>query len=39
MCYVGGGYKRRYCLVDFKCSKIDVSAKVIAIEYDLNRIS
>lgn len=33
----GGGHKRKYRLVDFKRSKVDVTAKVIAIEYDPNR--
>lgn len=33
----GGGHKRRYRLVDFKRTKLDVPAKVIAIEYDPNR--
>ncbi len=34
---IGGGHKRRYRLVDFKRNKIDVPAKVAAIEYDPNR--
>ena len=33
----GGGHKRLYRLVDFKRSKLDVSAKVERIEYDPNR--
>ncbi|ASD62862.1 50S ribosomal protein L2 [Bdellovibrio bacteriovorus] len=33
----GGGHKRKYRLVDFKRNKLEVSAKVIAIEYDPNR--
>lgn len=33
----GGGHKRKYRLVDFKRTKVDVAAKVIAIEYDPNR--
>ena len=33
----GGGHKRRYRLVDFKRLKLDVPAKVTAIEYDPNR--
>lgn len=33
----GGGHKRRYRLVDFNRTKIDVAAKVVAIEYDPNR--
>jgi large subunit ribosomal protein L2 len=35
----GGGHKRRYRLVDFKRNKIDIPAKVVAIEYDPNRTS
>ena len=37
MRFRGGGHKRMYRLVDFKRSKIDVAAKVLAIEYDPNR--
>lgn len=33
----GGGHKRRYRIIDFKRSKRDVVAEVIAIEYDPNR--
>jgi large subunit ribosomal protein L2 len=33
----GGGHKRRYRIIDFKRQKLDVSAKVTAIEYDPNR--
>jgi large subunit ribosomal protein L2 len=33
----GGGHKRRYRLVDFIRHKIEVPAKVVAIEYDPNR--
>lgn len=33
----GGGHKRRYRVIDFKRQKLDVSAKVVAIEYDPNR--
>lgn len=33
----GGGHKRRYRLVDFGRFKLDVPAKVMAIEYDPNR--
>jgi len=33
----GGGHKRMYRIIDFKRSKLDVSAKVLAIEYDPNR--
>jgi large subunit ribosomal protein L2 len=33
----GGGHKRLYRRIDFKRDKFDVSAKVVAIEYDPNR--
>ncbi len=33
----GGGHKRMYRLVDFKRKNIDLSAEVLAIEYDPNR--
>ena len=33
----GAGHKRRYRLIDFKRSKLDVPATVAAIEYDPNR--
>ena len=33
----GGGHKRRYRVIDFKRQKMDVPAKVAAIEYDPNR--
>ena len=33
----GGGHKRRYRLIDFNRSKLNVSAKVSSIEYDPNR--
>jgi len=33
----GGGHKRRYRLIDFKRTKTDIPAKVVAIEYDPNR--
>jgi len=35
--YRGGGHKRRYRVIDFRREKIDVPAKVAAIEYDPNR--
>jgi len=35
--HIGGGHKRKYRLVDFKRSKIDVVADVLTIEYDPNR--
>jgi large subunit ribosomal protein L2 len=33
----GGGHKRAYRIIDFKRNKIDIPAKVTAIEYDPNR--
>jgi len=33
----GGGHKRRYRIIDFKRNKFDISAAVLAIEYDPNR--
>lgn len=33
----GGGHRRMYRIIDFKRDKIDVPAKVVAIEYDPNR--
>ncbi len=33
----GGGHKRMYRIIDFKRDKLDVPAKVAAIEYDPNR--
>lgn len=33
----GGGHKRRYRIIEFAQKKLDVGAKVIAIEYDPNR--
>ncbi len=33
----GGGHKRRYRMIDFKRNKLEVPAKVAAIEYDPNR--
>jgi large subunit ribosomal protein L2 len=33
----GGGHKRKYRIIDFKRSKRDIVAEVIAIEYDPNR--
>jgi large subunit ribosomal protein L2 len=35
--YIGGGHKRRYRIIDFKRSKVDVQAEVLTIEYDPNR--
>ncbi|GIL17986.1 MAG: 50S ribosomal protein L2 [Oligoflexia bacterium] len=37
MRHIGGGHKKKYRLVDFKRSKVDIPAKVVAIEYDPNR--
>ena len=37
MRHIGGRHKRRYRLVDFTRTKLEVPAKVIAIEYDPNR--
>ena len=33
----GGGHKRKYRVIDFKRTKVDVSATVLSIEYDPNR--
>lgn len=33
----GGGHKRKYRLVDWKRNKVEIPAKVVAIEYDPNR--
>jgi len=33
----GGGHKRNYRLIDFKRQKVDIPARVVAIEYDPNR--
>lgn len=33
----GGGHKRHYRIIEFKRNKIDIPAKVAAIEYDPNR--
>ncbi|MDD5093010.1 MAG: 50S ribosomal protein L2 [Dehalococcoidia bacterium] len=33
----GGGVKRKYRIIDFKRSKHDIPAKVVALEYDPNR--
>ena len=35
----GGGHKRLYRIIDFKRDKLDMTGKVIAIEYDPNRSS
>jgi large subunit ribosomal protein L2 len=33
----GGGHKRAYRIIDFKRDKVDIAARVAAIEYDPNR--
>jgi len=35
--HIGGGHKRMYRVIDFRREKMDVPAKVAAIEYDPNR--
>jgi len=35
--HIGGGHKRKYRMVDFKRDKVNIPAKVAAIEYDPNR--
>ncbi|GHT43018.1 50S ribosomal protein L2 [Endomicrobiia bacterium] len=35
----GGGHKRFYRIIDFKRNKLNIPAKVVAIEYDPNRSS
>jgi large subunit ribosomal protein L2 len=35
--HIGGGHKRKYRVIDFKRTKRDIPAKVVAIEYDPNR--
>ena len=37
MRYLGGGYKQKYRVIDFKRDKFDIPATVKAIEYDPNR--
>ena len=37
MRYIGGGHKKKYCIIDFKRNKFGVDAKVVSIEYDPNR--
>ena len=37
MRYRGGGHKKRYRIIDFKRTKIDIPAEVKSIEYDPNR--
>jgi len=35
--HLGGGHKRKYRVIDFKRDKVNIPAKVAAIEYDPNR--
>jgi Ribosomal protein L2 len=35
--FMGGGHKRLYRLIDFRRDKMDIPARVAAIEYDPNR--
>ncbi|MFZ5800131.1 MAG: 50S ribosomal protein L2 [Candidatus Omnitrophota bacterium] len=35
--HIGGGHKQRYRLIDFQRTKLEVPAKVAAVEYDPNR--
>jgi len=35
--YIGGGHKRKYRRVDFRREKLEIPARVAAIEYDPNR--
>jgi large subunit ribosomal protein L2 len=35
--YMGGGHKRQYRRIDFKREKVEIPARVAAIEYDPNR--
>ncbi|MCB5230472.1 MAG: 50S ribosomal protein L2 [Candidatus Cloacimonas sp.] len=35
--HMGGGHKRHYRIIDFKRNKLNIPAKVAAIEYDPNR--
>ncbi len=37
MRHVGGGHKRKFRIIDFKRRKLEIPAKVVAIEYDPNR--
>lgn len=37
MRHVGGGHKRKYRLIDFKRTKLDIEGVVASIEYDPNR--
>lgn len=35
--HIGGGHKRKYRVIDFKRDKVDIPARVAAVEYDPNR--
>ena len=35
--HIGGGHKQKYRIIDFRRDKLDIPAKVAAIEYDPNR--
>ena len=35
--HIGGGHKQKYRIIDFRCNKLEISAKVATIEYDPNR--
>ncbi|MBI5491661.1 MAG: 50S ribosomal protein L2 [Deltaproteobacteria bacterium] len=37
--WIGGGHKKLYRIIDFKRDKVNIPAKVAAIEYDPNRTS
>lgn len=37
--HIGGGHKRKFRVIDFRRDKLDIPAKVAAIEYDPNRSS
>jgi len=37
--HIGGGHKRKFRVIDFRRDKMDIPAKVAAIEYDPNRSS
>ncbi|MBW2557389.1 MAG: 50S ribosomal protein L2 [Deltaproteobacteria bacterium] len=37
--HIGGGHKRKFRVIDFRRDKLDVPARVAAIEYDPNRSS
>jgi large subunit ribosomal protein L2 len=35
--HIGGGHKRKFRVIDFKRDKVDIPARIAAIEYDPNR--